>query len=105
MTARKLINVSVLVGSIVCFVNLLLQAQAAPSTQGHAARLPTPGPFAYAIGFDGDSGLARFGVLLVGAGRFLPVSDLPNSAQGLGRDDRGRLYVVDAGNDLVRIDA
>jgi hypothetical protein len=105
MTARKLINVSVLVVSIVCFGNLLLQAQVAPSAQDRAARLPTPGPLAYAIGFDGYSGLARFGVLLVGAGRFLPISDLPNSAQGLGRDDRGRLYLVDAGNNLVRIDA
>jgi hypothetical protein len=43
-------------------------------------------------------------VLLVGAGLFLPVADLPNSAQGPGRDDRGRLYLVDAGNSLVRID-
>src|SRR4029079_11611272 len=73
------------------------------AAKGQVPKKHDPGPVGYALGFDSARAITQFGVILIGTGTFVPVADLASSAQGLGRDEQGRLYVVDADNNLVRV--
>jgi hypothetical protein len=83
--------------------------RAAGAINANAANAPfhqlrrRPGPLAYAIGFDGETSITYFGVLGIGSGMFQPITELPLSAQGLGRDRRGHLFIVDTANNLVHV--
>ncbi len=76
-----------------------LRAPAALRATGHAT--PKSGPLTYAVPF--NDFLGQFGVLDIGSGVFLQISELPHSAQGIGKDAEGRIYVVDQQNNLVRV--
>jgi len=76
-----------------------LRAPAALRAIDHATA--KPGPLAYAVAF--EDFLSQFGVLDIGSGVFHQISDLPHGAQGIGKDAAGRIYVVDAQNNLVRL--
>jgi hypothetical protein len=77
--------------------------RSAPTTSRAAAQPGgKPGPLAYAITVN------QFGVLDIGSGRFHLIADLPNAVVGsqvqcIARDAQGKIYVVDANNNLVRI--
>lgn len=102
MTAKKFLHVVTTVVLIGCLGTVLTQAQS-PAASGQAHKKQQPDPIGYAVGFDLERALTQFGVLSLGTGTFVPIADLPNSAQGLGRDERGALYVVDTQNNLVRV--
>jgi hypothetical protein len=77
---------------------------AAATLSADASKAPArPDPLAYGISFNPFSDLGQFGILDIGTGRFHRIADLPNGAQGIGRDAAGTIYVVDTNNNLVRI--
>ena len=59
------------------------------------------GPLAYAVALQDT--FNQFGVLDIGTGMFHPIADLPSPAQGIARDAEGGIYIVDANNNLVRV--
>ena len=74
----------------------------------NATRLPAaaPGqakraPLVYAVAVSDN--VTQFGVLDIGTGVFHSIADLPDSAQGIGRDAEGKIYIVDQKNNLVRL--
>lgn len=104
MRAKKFVNV-VMIGVLVAALATVLAQAQSPASSGQAHKKPQPGPIGYALGFDSAHAITQFGVLVIGTGTFAPIADLPNSAQGIGRDEQGRLYVVDAENNLVQVNA
>ena len=77
---------------------------AGPTLSANASKAPArPDPLAYAISVNPLNNLGQFGILDIGTGRFHRIKDLPNGAQGIGRDAAGTIYVVDTNNNLVRI--
>jgi hypothetical protein len=59
----------------------------------------------YAVAFDPLSPATQFGVVNLGTGNFSSIANLPpNSSQGIARGSDGKLYGVDANNNLIRID-
>jgi hypothetical protein len=101
MSARKYVHI-VVIGVLFSWLGTG-DAQAQPPAPGATAKKQQPGPTGYALGLDAERGVTQFGVLALDTGTFIPVADLPNSAQGLGRDEHGKLYLVDAANNLVRV--
>jgi hypothetical protein len=60
-----------------------------------------PGALSYAVAV--NEGATLFGTLDIGAGTFHAVATLPTGAQGIARDARGRIYVIDNNNNLATI--
>jgi len=102
MSAKKFVNV-VVMGVLIAVLGTGLAHAQPPASKGQVHKKQDPGPIGYALGFDSARAITQFGVILIGAGTFIPIADLANSAQGLGRDEQGRLYVIDADNNLVRV--
>jgi hypothetical protein len=102
MTMKKLVNV-VMISALITWLGTVLAQAQSPASSRQAHKRHQPGPIGYAVGFDSERAITQFGVLLIGTGTFIPIADLPKSAQGLGRDKHGHLYVVDAENNLVRV--
>jgi hypothetical protein len=101
MTVKKLVNVA-MIGTLMTLGSVLAHAQS-PASSSQAHKSHPPGPIGYALGFDSERALTQFGVLFIGSGTFTPIADLPKSAQGIGRDEHGRLYIVDVENNLVQV--
>jgi hypothetical protein len=75
------------------------------TVQGQSQGARAPNMFAYAVAFDPLSPATQFGVVDLGTGNFRRIGDLPpNSSQGIARGWDGKLYGVDADNNLIRID-
>ena len=102
MSAKKFVNL-VMIGALITGLGTGLAHAQSPAAKGQVPKKHDPGPVGYALGFDSARAITQFGVILIGTGTFVPVADLASSAQGLGRDEQGRLYVVDADNNLVRV--
>jgi hypothetical protein len=99
MAARRFLQLALLLVATV--VSLAADAIIETSPQRGTPR--RHGPTAYAVGFDSGTSTTYFGLLSIGSRTFLPIAELPASAQGLGRDRRGHLFTVDSANNLVRI--
>src|SRR5262245_34304039 len=102
MNAKKFVNI-VMIGILITGLGTVLAHAQSPPSSRHAHKRQQPRPIGYAVGLDSARGITQFGVLDIATGAFVPIADLLNSAQGLGRDEQGRLYAVDADNNLVRI--
>jgi len=104
MNAKKFVNVA-MIGVLMTGLGTVLAHAQSPASFPQAHKKQLPSPIGYAVGFDSVRAITQFGVLLIGTGTFVPIADLPKQVQGLGRDEQGRLYVVDAENMLVRVNA
>jgi len=105
MSARNTFVNIVMTGVLIAGLETVLAHAQSPGSAAQAHKKQQPGPIGYALGFDAERAITQFGVLVIGTGTFDPIADLPNSAQGLGRDSHGQLYVVDTENNLVRVNA
>jgi hypothetical protein len=96
-----LVSVSLLAGT----GKFTSRSAATPSARAATQIAILPNQLAYAIALEAFSPDAHFGVVDLGTGKFSQIADLPpNASQGIARSREGRLYGVDAENNLFRID-